>query len=222
MKFIAKTARCKKLIQAFGIIAITATSAYADETISFKGIKFGMNAEEIAKLGGGNTENGCQSAINSSSRNKSPQTWTYGGIVGWTAKCPGDSFQNARGGFTQSKQVPGIAGMYQIQTMVFKHGASDSRETYSVEELVDIFSKIFGKFEIETRIMANSFGQEFEKKLAVAYANGARIFIGNVLDGEWHDKALYITITSLDYVAKEDNWEKQKNNQKLNDSKADF
>ncbi len=63
MKFFCKK-RELKLIQAFGIIAITANfAAYAEETISFKGIKFGMKAVEIAKLGGGNTEYGCASAI---------------------------------------------------------------------------------------------------------------------------------------------------------------
>jgi hypothetical protein len=217
MKFFTKNVRYKKLIQAFGIIAITATSAYADETMSFKGIKFGMNAEEIAKLGGGDTKHGCFSAIKNSRAVflDGGTSWTYGGIDAWTASCVEE--------WSKEEKVPGTSGLYKIHALAWKHGTSYiSNKEYSVEELVEIFSKVFGKFQIENQIVKNGFGQEFDKKRAVATASGAVIEIMDVLHGKDHDKFIQIEITSLDYLTKKMNWENQKSSRKLSDSKSDF
>ncbi len=113
--------------------------------------------------------------------------------------------------------MPGTSGLYRINTLVWKHGTSySSKKEYSVEELVEIFSQVFGKFQIESSIVKNGFGQEFEKKRAVATASGAVIEIMDILHGKDHDKFINITITSLDYLTKKMNWENQKNNRKVN------
>lgn len=212
-----KNVSCKKLIQTFGIIAITATSAYADETMSFKGIKFGMKAAEIASLGGGNGKDGCFSAI----KNRTAvllyggTPWTYGGIDAWYASCVESN--------SKDNQVPNTSGLFEIHALVWKHGTTlGSQKEYSFDELIEVFSKVFGKFQIETHIVKNGLGQEFEKKRAVAIANGAAIEIMDLLTGKDHESFISVKITSLDYSAKKANWEKQKSNQKLNDSKSDF
>lgn len=215
MNFFKKIAP-QKLIQTIGIIAITANfAAHADETISFKGIKFGMSAAEIAKLGGGDTKYGCASAIKSySALDKSPQSWTYGGINAWMARCNESMSEDA--------QVPNTSGLFELNALVSKHGRSFAKDTYSVDELVEVFSKVFGRFQVETKIVKNGLGQEFEKKIAIATSNGAAIKIMDTLTGANHQDYIEIEITSLDYLAKKANWEKQKSNKKLNDSKADF
>jgi hypothetical protein len=196
------------------------TVSVADDTISFKGIKFGMNANQIAELGGGNTENGCATAINdaSSLKGEDNKPWTYGGIDSWRASCVE--------GNDESNRVPGFSGMYKLQALVHSHNdglaKSVGRQTYSVVELANNFSKVFGKFKVETKIIKNGMGQQFVKKRAIATKKGTFIEIMDALKGSDHQDFIHIRITSLDYLAKENKWEKQKNKKKADDAKADL
>jgi uncharacterized protein len=188
-----------------------------DESISFKGIKFGMKAAEIARLGGGTTSNGCMSAIRNSTDVllHGGAAWTYGGINSWDAHCVEDE--------SKENQVPGTSGFYALKALLIKHGMGfDPDNQYSVDELIEIFSKVFGRFQTESRIVKNGFGQEFEKKKAVATANGAMIEIMDDMTGKDHDKYIWVNIFSYDYLKKAAYWENQKNNKKLNNSKNDF
>lgn len=194
----------------------------AGEAISFKGIKFGMMAEEIATLGGGNTEYGCASAIKdetSFSLYGGNQPWTYGGLDSWSASC-------MEGFSDPSRRVPGITGMYQLSALVGSHNNGLAKwagiATYSVEELVEIFSKVFGKFNIETKVVKNGLGQEFIKKEATATHGGAIMYIADALSGEDHEDYINLKIVSLDYLTKKAEWEKKKTSEKLKDAKSDF
>lgn len=194
--------------------------SFADEVISFKGIKFGMKADEIAKLGGGNTEYGCASAINDASvlKGDDNKPWTYGGIDDWTASCVE--------GQSESSRVPGTSGMYELTSLVSSHknGLAKwaNKKTYSVEELVEIFSKVFGKFEIETNVVKNGLGQEFIKKEATAMRGGAVIHIADGTSGSNHEDYIHLKIISLDYVSKKADRERKQNSQKLKNAKSDF
>ncbi len=182
-------------------MAIPATA----EPLAFKGIAFGMKATEIASLGGGDLKYGCASAI---------MAWTYGGIAGWTANCVEDR--------PESSRVPGTSGMYQLESMVFTH-KMNVKKTYSVDELVTIFSKIFGKFDIETKVVKNGLGQKFVKKEATAMRGGAAMHIADDMSGgPDHEKFIFLKIISLDYVAKEAAWESKHNSKKLKDAMSDF
>ena len=190
------------------------STAIADGTISFKGIKFGMKAPEIAKLGGGNLEYGCASAIN----DDDPSPWTYGGIDDWTASCVEGQYE--------SSKVPGTSGMYKLHTLVSSHNNGLAKfvgdKTYSVDELVDIFAKVFGKFVIEKNIVENGLGQKFVKKIAIAKNKGALVKIYDNLTGENHEDYINIEITSIDWLNKKDEWEKKQNKSKLDQAKSDF
>lgn len=195
------------------MLLLTSAYSFADEQLSFKGIKFGMKAPEIAKLGDGDLEFGCASAI---ADDENP--WTYGGIDDWTASCVE--------GQSESSRVPGTSGMYQLSSLVSSHKNAlaklAGKNTYSVEELVEIFSKVFGKFQIDTKVMKNGLGQEFIKKEATAIRGGAVMHIADDTSGSNHEDYIHLKIISLDYISKKDNWEKKQNSQKLKDAKSDF
>lgn len=182
-----------------------------EEEISFKGIKFGMNAEEIAELGGGTTKHGCASAI-------LEKKWTYGGIDNWGAGC--------MEGHGKSSVVPGVFGMMRLSANVASHNnrlaKSLGKNTYSVEELADVFSNVFGDFDVETRVVKNGFGQEFMKMRATAKRGGASIQIEEPVSGDYHQDYINITIESLDYLKKKEAWEERKTKEKLEGAGADF
>lgn len=209
-----------RLLITISFIVLLPITSIAEDTISFKGIRFGMKAQEIAKLGGGDTKYGCASAINdaSSLKGKDNQPWTYGGINSWSASC--------MEGNDEAKRVPGISGMFMLHALVSSHNDGVAKylghKTYSVDELVDIFSKVFGKFEVETNIVRNGLGQKFVKKVATATHKDAMITIMANLNGKDHDNYINIDITSIYYLKKKDEWEKQKSNKKMNDAKSDF
>ena len=192
------------------------------EEISFKGIKFGMKAKEIAELGGGNTKRGCASAIASaisvSIIESGNQPWTYGGIDDWTASCVE--------GQSDTSRVPGTSGMYKLTAFLSSNNNALAKlageDTYSVDGLVEIFSKVFGKFKIDIVIVKNGLGQEFEKKIAITTHKDAAIQIKDDLTGSNHEAMINIAITSLDYLKKKVEWERQKDKKKLDDAKADF
>ena len=196
-------------------------TSFAEETISFKGIKFGMKAKELAELGGGNTEYGCASAINdaSSLKGDNNQPWTFGGIGSWSAGCMEDYNKEA-------DRVAGVSGLFKLHALVSSHNNGlakwAGKNTYSVDELVEVFSKVFGNFKVETNIIKNGLGQEFVKKVAIATHKDAVIEIMDNLSGSSHEEYINISITSLDYLKKKDEWEKQKEKKKLNDAKSDF
>jgi len=195
--------------------------SFADDAISFKGIKFGMKAEEIAKLGGGNTEYDCATAIKneaSFSLDGGNQPWTYGGINSWSASCMED--------YDEANKVPGITGLIEIHALVISKNIGLAKlageNTYSVEELVEIFSKVFGKFNIETKVVKNGFGQEFIKKDATAIRGGAVMNIAGAKSGGNHEYFILLKIVSLDYLTKKNALEKKKTSDKMKDAKSDF
>lgn len=196
------------------------THSFADEVTSFKGIKFGMKADEIAKLGGGNTKLGCRSAINSVSVLKDDviNPWTFGGIDVWEATCAEDQSESAR--------VPDTSGMYQLGSLLYSHNnrlaSLVGKKTYSVDDLVEIFSEVFGDFEIETKVLKNGLGQEFIKKEATAMHGGAVIRIADVTTGSNHEEYIRFEIVSLDYLSKKGDWERKQNSQKIKDARSDF
>lgn len=202
-----------KLSIVISLLLLTPLHSIAEEQISFKGIKFGMKAAEIAKLGGGDLEFGCASAIED---DENP--WTYGGIDDWTASCVE--------GQSETSRVPGTSGMYQITSLVSSHKNGLAKwagdKTYSVEELVEIFSKVFGKFEIETKVVKNGLGEEFIKKEATAMRGGAAMHIADDTSGSNHEDYIHLKIISLDYVSKKADWERKQNSKKLKDAKSDF
>jgi len=209
-------------------LLLTPLSPSADETISFKGIKFGMKAEEVAKLGGGNTKQGCHSAIQNEtlfSLYGGNQPWTYGGIDRWYAICI-ESYDEA-------KRIPGISGLIEISALVGNHKNGFYKfignNTYSVEELVEIFSEVFGKFDIETKVVTMELGQEFEKKSAIAIRGGAVMTIADSLYGELHEEYIRLKIVNLVYLTKEGALEMEKASDKMKkasdkmkDAKSDF
>lgn len=189
--------------------------------MSFKGIKFGMKAEEIAKLGGGDTKYGCASAIkgkSSFSSHAGDRPWTYGGIDDWTASCMES--------YDEVDRIPGVSGLIEINALVSSHNNGIAKlagqNTYSVEELVEIFSKVFGKFKVEKKIVKNGLGQEFVKKEANATRDGAVMYIADLMRGEDHEDYIILKIMSLDYLTKRDALEKKKTSNKLNDAMSDF
>lgn len=185
------------------------------EPLTFKGIAFGMKAAEIATLGGGDLKYGCFSAIADGKNG-----WTYGGIDDWHANCVESHDESSR--------VPGTSGMYELISLVPSHknglAKMAGEKTYSVEELVIIFSKIFGEFDIETKVVQNGLGQKFIKKTATATATrgGAAIYIADETSGSDHEEFIFLKIISLDYVAKKAAWESKKNSKKLKDAMSDF
>lgn len=209
-----------KWLLVIALLLSAATLSVADDTISFKGIKFGMNAEQIAELGGGNTTSGCFSAINDASTLKGADNkpWTYGSIDSWKASCVEDN--------DEPNRVPGFSGMYELQALVSSHNNElakmAGKQTYSVVELANNFSKVFGKFKFDTKTVKNGVGQKFVKKTATATQKGTVIKIYDVVIGTNHEDYIYIKIKRLDYLAKEKQWEKQKDKRKSNDAKADF
>jgi len=188
---------------------MTPVHSFADENMSFKGIKFGMKAAEIAKLGGGDLEFGCASAI---ADDESP--WTYGGIDDWSAGCVEDYYESDR--------VPGTTGLFRLRAMVASHNNALANSTYSVEELVEIFTKVFGEFKIDTKIVTSGLGEEFIKKHATAMNRGAVMNIADDTSGSNHEDYIFIKIVSLDYLSKKTEWENKQNSQKLKDAKSDF
>lgn len=203
------------------LVLLAPLSSFADEPISFKGIKFGMKADEIAKLGGGITKHGCATAIQSETSHSlygGNQPWTYGGIDSWSASCM-ESYDEA-------KKVPGISGLIEIKALVRSKNNGLARwagkNTYSVEELVEIFSKVFGKFNIETKVVKNGLGQEFIKKDATAIRGGAVMNIADDMSGENHEDYINLKIVSLDYLTKKNALEKKKASDKMKDAKSDF
>jgi hypothetical protein len=116
--------------------------------------------------------------------------------------------------------------MYELTSLVSSHknGLAKwaNKKTYSVEELVEIFSKVFGKFEIETNVVKNGLGQEFIKKEATAMRGGAVIHIADGTSGSNHEDYIHLKIISLDYVSKKADRERKQNSQKLKDAKSDF
>lgn len=209
-----------KLYLSGAIFLSISVMSTAQEKISFKGIEFGMNEMQIAELGGGDTELGCVSAILGADLigDSGNQPWTYGGIDVWNASCMED--------YDQSSRVPGISGMFQLLATVdsdnYVLAKSLGGDTYSVDELAGIFSKVFGKFEIETTIVKSGFGQEFVKKVATATHKDAVIRISDRLTGSRHENYIDISITSLDYLNKKNEWEKIAGDKKLNDARSDF
>lgn len=209
-----------KWLLAIYLLLMTPLISIADETISFKGIKFGMNANQIAKFGGGDTKYGCASAINDASATKDANNhpWTYGGIDVWSAICVADH--------SESSRVLGLSGLFELFALVPSHNNRLSKlagkNTYSVDDLVEIFSEVFGEFKIETQTVKNGLGQEFVKKTAISTNKDAIVKITDNLTASTHEDFINITITSIAYLDKANAWEKQKNNKKLNDSKADF
>ena len=187
--------------------------SFAEEQMSFKGITFGMEAAEIAELGGGNLEFGCASAIADDDN-----TWTYGGIGPWSASCVEDH--------DESNRVPGTSGMYQLLSVVSTHKNKLAKladhDTYSVEELVEIYSQAFGRFEIDTKVVKNGLGEEFIKKHAIGTRGGAVMHIFDVTTGSNHEDYIYLMINSLDYSSKTNAWENKQNSQKLKNAKSDF
>lgn len=196
-------------------------SVFADETISFKGIKFGMQADEISKLAGGNTEHGCSTAIKnetSFSLYGGNQPWTYGGIDQWSARCMES--------YDEDRRVPGITGLIEISAIVHSHNDGLAKfagiNTYSVDELVEIFSKVFGKFNIEKKVVKNGLGQEFTKKDATAIHGGAVMNIADAMSGENHQDYIHLKIVNLNYLTKKKALEDKKAADKLKDAKSDF
>lgn len=189
------------------------TISASAEPLTFKGIAFGMNATEIAKLGGGDLKYGCASAIADEGN-----PWTYGGIDDWSASCVEDN--------DGSRRVPGASGLYQLTSLVSSHknglAKMVGKKTYSVEELVTIFSKIFGKFDLETAVVKNGLGQKFIKKTATATRGGAAMYIADDTNGSNHEDYIHLKIISLDYVAKKAAWESKQNSKKLKDAMSDF
>ena len=197
-------------------------NSFADKPISFKGIKFGMKAAEIARIGGGNTEYGCASAIKdeiSLLLEGGNQPWTYGGIDSWSASC-------MEGYDDEANRVPGVTGLYQITALVAsknnKLAKWNDNNTYSVDELVEIFSKQFGKFNIETKVVKDGLGQEFIKKDATAIRGGALMKISDTMVTENHENYIRLKIVSNDYLTKKNALEKKKSSDKIKDAKSDF
>lgn len=185
-----------KWLLVISLLLSAPTVSVADDTISFKDIKFGMNANQISSLGGGNIQKGCDSAIN--------KLWTYGGIGDWTAHCVEDD--------EESYRVPGFSGMYMIRALVPDHNnlivKMLKEQSYSVVEVANIFSKVFGKF-------------EFVKNKAIATQKGAVAEISGDSSGG-NASYIIIKITSLDYLAKNNEWKKQKDKKKANAAQADL
>lgn len=203
------------------LVLLAPLPSIADEPISFKGIKFGMKADEIVKLGGGNTKYGCASAIQDNSSYSlygGNKPWTYGGIDSWSASCMES--------YNEAKRVPGISGLIEIKAMVNSKNNNYSKlageSTYSVEELVEIFSKIFGKFNIETKVVKNGLGQEFIKKDATATHGGAVMNIADNMNGKNHEDYIHLKITSLEYLTKKNALENTNTFNKIKDAKSDF
>jgi len=192
---------------------MTPVNSFAEEQMSFKGIKFGMKAAEIAKLAGGDLEFGCASAITD---DENP--WTYGGIDDWSASCVE--------GRSESKRVPGTSGLYQLSSIASSHKNALAKwadeQTYAVEELVEVFSRVFGKFEIDTKVVKNGLGEEFIKKHATATRGGAVMHIADNTSGSNHEDYIILRIISLDYSSKEAAWENEQSSQKLKGAKSDF
>ncbi len=130
----------------------------AKGNMSFKGIRFGMNADQIAELGGGDTKSGCYRAIvdkeHGNLLDKKP--WSYGGIDAWSAECMEDKIEHTH--------VPRIVGMYKLSATVASHNNEYATKTHSVDELVQIYSKVFGTFDIETVTVKNGLGQKIREK----------------------------------------------------------
>lgn len=206
------------------VLSLTSQHSFADEPISFKGIRFGMGAEEIAKLGGGDTKYGCANAIKNNASfavyggNK---PWTYGGVDSWSAAC------------IDASNTLGLSGLIYIRALVSSHNRVLAKRTgdttYSVEELVDIFSKVFGNFDIKKKVVENGLGQEFVKSEATAIHRGAVMKIFDDLSGEDHEDYIHLQILSLDYWTKINEIEKKSAEDKakdardkLIDAKSDF
>ena len=125
---------------------LSATS-HAQENITFKGLRFGMNAEEIASVTGGpsslgktahsmGNSLGCLAAIS--------DDWTYGGIDDWTAYCT-EQFKN---------QPPNFDGLFKLEASVIAKGSKLSKllgetaHAYSIDDLISIYSKAYGQFQV--------------------------------------------------------------------------
>lgn len=204
-------------VLSFVVLLCSETSA--SETISFKGITFGMSADAIAKLAGGNTKYGCASAIQQNDiLNKSKTPWTYGGIDSWSASC--------MEGYSKEKIVPGVSGLIRIHSLVHSHenslGKMAGYKTYNVDELAEIFSTVFGEFRFNKAEMKDGLGRSFTKQTAIARSKGAQITIYDNISGQNHEGFINIDIESVDYLQKKAASEVIREKLKIDAGKKDF
>ncbi len=137
----------------------------------------------MAKITNATKPQSCLSAIGSS--------WSYADITGWNAIC-GEKY-----GLPESDAL--YHGLCQISGVDFKK---------SVGELTEVFSKIFGKFEVD------SSGVPYAK------ANGAYIKIQDMSQGFM--KATSVRIISLDCLEKEKQIQDEKSFNKIDKAKQDL
>lgn len=206
-----------KIILKFSIfiLLLVPFTSFANEIIYFKNIWFGMNAKEMAEQVGGNAKDGCFSLLTKRGSGDVGSSWSYGGIDRWDARCVED--------FSEEDRVPNTSGLYELHALVnTEYGSGGIGKSYSVDNLVKVFSTVFGKFQVKTQIFRNGLGEKFVKKTATATHRGAIIKIMDDLEGDNHEDYIHVTITSLDYLSREKYWEKQKEKNKLNGAKSDF
>ncbi|EDM49171.1 hypothetical protein [Marinobacter algicola] len=201
---------------------LSATS-HAQEKITFKGLKFGMNAEEITSVTGGPSRHGkkaqsmglslgCLAAISSD--------WTYGGIDGWTAHCT-EQFKN---------QPPNFDGLFKLEASVIVKGSKLSKllgetaHAYSIDDLISIYSNVYGQFQVTD----NRAESGVPGKTATAAKGEATIMIHELKAGT-EDHTIAIVIISDDYLARKENWDKKKldetlthDSQRMESARSDF
>jgi hypothetical protein len=213
-----KTMTNIKCFLVFTVLLLIPLTSIAEDKISFKGIKFGMNAKEIEMHGGGDPKS-CYGAIyrGSSLNDEDKPPWTYGGIDNWVAFCVESS--------PEEYHVPGTSGMFQLFTLVPSYNST----SYSVDDLVEIFTTVFGEFEVKTKIFKNGLEQTFLKKTATATHKDALIEIKDKTEGSNHEDFITVEITSLDYLAKKAKYDRTiiemqllNSQKKFNDAKKDF
>ena len=184
------------------LVLLSPVSSFAQEPLLFNGLKFGMNADEITKIAGGNTEHGCASAIQNDISyflHKGNKPWVYAGIDTWSAHCVEDA--------RKSYRVPGVSGLVQLKAMV-KGPNNDyakqlRKKTYSVEELANMFSKEFGTFTFESKVIKDIKGKDVTKKSAKATHKDAVITIFDLINTKPGEDFIFVKIVSLDYLTKE-------------------
>lgn len=174
-------------------------ASVAEEQISFKGIKFGMDASQIANLAGGDSDGGCFDALPG---RDSSEPWTYGGLTEWRASCAEGS----------SAEDLGYLGLYRLITVAGSEENGLARmagwEVYSMEQIAEVFSQVFGKFMFH----------QGRPRRATATRGGAVIEISESDDLAW----VTVEITSVNYLAKQAALEKKKESKKLDGAKSDF
>lgn len=200
-----------RLLMLFTLALSLPLTTVADDKHSFGGIKFGMHAEELAKLGGGDTEFSCASALNTESIMNPPEMkpWVYLGLDAWVALCMEDK--------QKSMQVPEVSGLIELLILVADQDNEAAKEvdqkTYSIEDLAASFSTVFGDFKISTQTTENKQGKRVAMKVATATNKDAVVKIQSKDLTVPNDVGFHtITITNLEYLEREAAWKKSSEN----------